>query len=111
MPLDQYSKFLAIIPEIETALKAKGEEVVRPVFNKRSGGDPRSDDSTAEEERESGGEGENRKSVAAGTITNGDGNRKRNGVKKDARKKNFEATSDEEEVLPERVREVETDEE
>jgi hypothetical protein len=111
MPIDQYSKFLAIIPEIETALKAKGVEVVRPVFNKRSGGDIGSDDSAAEEEGESGGERQNKKVARAEKITNGDGNRKRNGVKKDVRKKNFEATSDEEEVVPERTREAETDEE
>ncbi|KAI9772097.1 MAG: hypothetical protein M1840_001385 [Geoglossum simile] len=114
MPIDQYSKFLAIIPEIETALEAKGEEVVRPVFNNsssgRSRGDVDSDDSTTGEEGESGDERE-KKGIANTKIRNGDGNRKKNGVKKDVRKKNFEATSDEEEVVAERAHEGGTNEE
>jgi hypothetical protein len=87
MLLEQYSKLMTIVPEIEVALEAKGEKVARPVFDNNSGGDDGEDDEAEEQ-------GDGRKSKRArARVVNGDGNR--NGIKKEA-KKNFEATSDEE---------------
>ncbi|KAH0563459.1 hypothetical protein GP486_001977 [Trichoglossum hirsutum] len=93
MPIDQYSKFMAIVPEVETALKAKGEEVVRPIFDSGGGsnaGDVDDDEDDDEEEPNN----DRARKKARSKIANGD---KKNGVKKDMRKKNFEATSEEEE--------------
>jgi hypothetical protein len=104
MPMDQYSKFMAIVPEVEVALKAKGEEVVRPIFESSSGdndvddaGNDDGNDDEEDEEKEEGEEEEEQndygeRKKARPKVANGG---KKNGVKKDTRKKNFEATSEE----------------
>ncbi|KAH0538468.1 hypothetical protein FGG08_004917 [Glutinoglossum americanum] len=95
MPMDQYSKLMSIVPEVETALKAQGEEVVRPAFKSSGDGDDDDDDG-------GGGGADGEAEEVPGererlSVRVGNGERKGNGVKKDKRKKNFEATSEEEE--------------
>ncbi|KAL8750860.1 MAG: hypothetical protein Q9199_006805 [Rusavskia elegans] len=73
LPLAQYSTFVTLLPSIEAALVAKGESVARPDYStaQPSGKSPNVEDEEAGEEEDG----------------NGDG----------AKKKNFEATSEEDE--------------
>ncbi|SLM39551.1 ssDNA-binding transcriptional regulator [Lasallia pustulata] len=80
LPVDQFSAIIQLLPHIESVLKGKGIEVARPVYD-AAGGDG---DEKGEEEKEEVDEGETGKAQEkAGKGTK--------------RKKNFEATSEEEE--------------
>ncbi|KAA6413355.1 MAG: RNA polymerase II transcriptional [Lasallia pustulata] len=81
LPVDQFSAIIKLLPHIESVLKDKGIEVARPVYD-AAGGDG---DEKGEEEKEEIDEGETGKAQEkAGKGTK--------------RKKNFEATSEEEGV-------------
>ncbi|KAI9848415.1 MAG: hypothetical protein M1837_000210 [Sclerophora amabilis] len=79
LPIEQYAAFVALLPHVETVLKEKGEDVPRPVYG----------DSSEAEGADDGDEPEN---VVERTVKKGNAGNSLNGGKK-----NFEATSDEEE--------------
>ncbi|KAL9576610.1 MAG: hypothetical protein Q9212_006958 [Teloschistes hypoglaucus] len=80
LPIAQYSTLLTLLPEIEAALSAKGETVPRPDFATLK--DSKAKDTDQQDEKDSKGKKESRKPASA-------------------KKRNFEATSDEEEEAEE----------
>ncbi|KAI4099198.1 MAG: hypothetical protein L6R37_006081 [Teloschistes peruensis] len=80
LPIAQYSTLLTLLPDIEAALTAKGETVPRPDFTTLK--DSTAKDTDQQDDKDSKGKKENRKSAST-------------------KKKNFEATSDEDEEAEE----------
>ncbi|KAI9800398.1 MAG: hypothetical protein M1825_004168 [Sarcosagium campestre] len=76
LPIDQFNALVAVLPHLETALKAVGEEILRPNYD---GDDEAEDDSR----------------LSPVKAASKEPKRQKNGIDK---KKNFEATSDEDEA-------------
>ena len=52
LPVDQYSKLVALLPQIAAALEAKGEEVPRPLYDAQPSSKPAAGNDEGEVERE-----------------------------------------------------------